>query len=249
MEDSSRRRLERLRNSQTTTNLSGICLALVNIFCSFQLIWFSFCDILTFQNSCFTNNRQHCSPNMPSKSVLNRFYDHIHHRFQNRRNPPSQSHRDPPPYATISFKLHGISATDTPQWLWSTAQCQSWITAVAITLWNCQEEEAERLASMFHGSGSYLWCLESETWKAWYGSARGTSIFNMLRACMKEPGAVPKSITFDHDWGPEDEGGSSSWCARSDIAYRNRKAMEKKFVRGGRPSWRVYLKIDNIRQS
>ncbi|PVH72874.1 hypothetical protein DL98DRAFT_595604 [Cadophora sp. DSE1049] len=139
---------------------------------------------------------------MVSKSLKERMYQAAHRYLQSRANHQSQdttSRHDPPPYTAIPFTRLGISATDTPQWLLSTAQCQAWITTVAVTLWNCSEDEAERLAGMFQGSGSYLWCLKSTTWKAWYGSARGTSIFNMLRACMKQEGAVPKSITFDHN--------------------------------------------------
>ncbi|PVH79073.1 hypothetical protein DL98DRAFT_533269 [Cadophora sp. DSE1049] len=141
--------------------------------------------------------------------------------------PPPQSSENaqqPPPYGDIPSLQMDIRATDTPQWLWFAIQCQDWLTAVGISLFNFEPSVAEGLARRFEGTGTliYNWFVfsilsdfsqfslnsdEAEThfenrppleWMEMYGISRGASLYNLIYSVRQNEGAVPAYCSFWH---------------------------------------------------
>lgn len=105
---------------------------------------------------------------------------------------------DPPPYREPPFTYDGIKASDTPQWLWSEAECQAWIIAFCVTSFNMSICEAERAAKWYEGSGACIYGLDDDSWRTLVPGDRGTSLCNFLMSRRNEKGAVPKDVIFRH---------------------------------------------------
>lgn len=89
-----------------------------------------------------------------------------------------------------------IQASDTPQWLWSNAQCRAWLYAVCITYLDYTEEAAHAEAARFKGMGVYLYSRNRHGWTTKMGQENGTSVYNLLISQASKPGAVPPGIAF-----------------------------------------------------
>ena len=94
----------------------------------------------------------------------------------------------PPPYDydyDCDFRSltpsRGIKATDTPQWLWSRPQCQSWIIAVCIDLLDMRANQAQKVASNFKGCGPNMYVMRIEAWGILLGTSEGGSaVYSIL---------------------------------------------------------------------
>lgn len=99
---------------------------------------------------------------------------------------------DPPPYSNIK-------AFDAPQWLWSQAECQEWITAIHVTYLNYEPKKARAKAAKFEGFGPTLFGNTLSIWRSVLGSdADGHAIFSLIFSLRDELGAMPANTTFPH---------------------------------------------------
>jgi hypothetical protein len=98
--------------------------------------------------------------------------------------------------ASRAVKVH-IKASSTPQWRWTNAQCQDWITLVLTEYSGKEPETARGLADEFLGFGPNLYLMSWKEWHAWLG-ADGQAIFAILMEVHGEKGAVPSQVEIPH---------------------------------------------------
>jgi hypothetical protein len=98
--------------------------------------------------------------------------------------------------ASQDVKVH-IRASSTPQWRWTNAQCQDWITLVLTEYSGKDPETARSLADEFMGFGPNLYMLGWKEWHAWLG-VDGQAIFAILMEVHGEKGAVPSQVEIPH---------------------------------------------------
>jgi hypothetical protein len=96
------------------------------------------------------------------------------------------------------FTRLGIKAYDTPQWLWTNAQCQAWITAYCVEMLSFDLSRAEGIARDFRGAGTTIYTMKIEFWKRRMGELEGITIFNYLCSVFRKDGAVPDHIMIPH---------------------------------------------------
>lgn len=108
----------------------------------------------------------------------------------------------PPPYSLAETSLSkqplNIKASETPQWLWSNAQCRAWIAAVCIEYLQYSERDAYAAAEGVKGFGPRLFGMRLQEWTQILGNADGYSVYTLVFSIARKKGAVPASTTFAH---------------------------------------------------
>lgn len=109
-----------------------------------------------------------------------------------------QSRTPPPPYSTAVTVSDGsekktITASDTPQWLWSKSQCQEWLVAVYTTYLQYPPNEAVQLASKFEGFGPNIYLAGKQRWENLLGKDGGSGLFALICCMRYKEDAVPKN--------------------------------------------------------
>jgi hypothetical protein len=137
--------------------------------------------------------------------------------FFQKRKKSTKEDSPPPPYAEgdlilleqahasgieqVSTLGTEIKATDTPQWIWTNAQCRAWIFAVCSKNLGLGVEESKIISEKFEGYGPNIYCLKFENWVDIFGSdnpSRAESVYSTILGLQDEEGAVPKTIRLQH---------------------------------------------------
>lgn len=87
-----------------------------------------------------------------------------------------------------------IKVSDTPQWRWTSVQCQAWFYLVLITYMNSTLSKAEQLASQLEAFGPSLYRRSVQSWITMLGHENGEALYWMLWAVSREKGAIPSVI-------------------------------------------------------
>jgi len=94
--------------------------------------------------------------------------------------------------------VKSIQATDTPQWEWSTAQCQEWFYAFLIEKFNYSPENALATSAKLEGFGPNIFSRRIHKWRELLGEEDGEGVYNWLLAVRHQKGAFPKNLRVLH---------------------------------------------------
>jgi hypothetical protein len=89
-----------------------------------------------------------------------------------------------------------IRANDVPQWMWSNAQCRTWLAAVLQVYLNWTSQAAETAALKLDGHGPTMYQRTSLEWEQLLGEYNGKGIYVMLLNLRHHPGAVPGNVNL-----------------------------------------------------
>lgn len=79
------------------------------------------------------------------------------------------------------------------------------VIAVLVEYQNLPEADAQELADKFEGFGPTMFQNSTKHWKSFLGENTGAAVYCLIYCVRDEPGAMPKTITFDHYSGKPKE--------------------------------------------
>jgi len=117
----------------------------------------------------------------------------------------------PPPYRESAGPVGGestektmsktptrIQATDTPQWEWSTSQCQAWFYEFLISKLDYAPEAAGEVAGKLDGFGPNIYSRTVRDWRELLGHEQGEGIYSWLLGVRRQEGAIPRNLGMSH---------------------------------------------------
>lgn len=139
-----------------------------------------------------------------------------HAAIQNGRSTiKSQDARDnqtfPPPYSTYSKRKNTglpppppkISASDTPQWRWTTSQCREWITEILAQYSEMERDTAVAKASEFDGFRPNIYLMSNGCLVDYLG-APGRAVYAILIEVWHTEGQFPyPHYSSSQIWTPD----------------------------------------------
>jgi hypothetical protein len=100
---------------------------------------------------------------------------------------------------TPAFPLNSsITTQTTPQWLWTTHDCKSYLYQIFHTLLHNPSHIAYEKASRFEGFGPNMFSTTYVGWKTLYGTWEGDGIYSMIFVARNQEGAMPRGVTYEH---------------------------------------------------
>ncbi|KAE9376295.1 hypothetical protein N431DRAFT_462140 [Stipitochalara longipes BDJ] len=139
-----------------------------------------------------------------------RFFEELRRYFARVFNAHPSGDSSPPPYTPSQSALlqsvpdytataNPIMPTDTPQWVWTNAECKEWLFAVCYENLGLSGEESKAISDNFDGFGPVIYCMDQTDWKKLLGTNhRANGVYAMVYNLMSAPGAVPPGLIIKH---------------------------------------------------